>query len=89
LVPVQVDYSATDNCGSPVVCGLAVSSNEPVNGDDDGNTSPDWVVVDPHHVQLRAERSGTGSGRVYTVRITCADQSGSASSKDVFVSVPR
>jgi hypothetical protein len=69
---VRVAYDATDACG-PVECSLAVSSDEPVNGRGDGNTSPDWVVVNDHLVQLRAERQGGRNGRVYTVRISCVD----------------
>ena len=48
---VAVSYSAS-GCGA--FCTLSVSSNKPVNGIGDGNTSLDWVVVDAHHVQLRA-----------------------------------
>ena len=44
-------------------------SNEPANGPGDGNTPIDWIVVDATHVQLRAERTGGGRGRTYTV--TC------------------
>jgi hypothetical protein len=69
---VRVNYTATDACG-PVECSLSVSSDEPINGIGDGNTSPDWVVVNDHLVQLRAERQGPRNGRVYTIRITCAD----------------
>ena len=87
LVGVTVDYSVTDNCG-PVICGLNVLSNEPVNGLGDGDTAPDWVVVDDHHVQLRAERAGGGAGRSYTVTATCSDSSGASSSRSVLVPVP-
>ena len=68
---VTVNYTATDNC--PLTCVLTVASNEPTNGLGDGDTSPDWVVVDDHHVQLRAERSGSGNGRIYTITTTCTD----------------
>ncbi|MEP6769266.1 MAG: lamin tail domain-containing protein [Acidobacteriota bacterium] len=88
MVPVTVSYAAEDNCGSAVLCGLSITSNEPSNGGGDGNTASDWQVVDPHHVLLRAERSGKGTGRTYSIAIRCADPSGSASTATVAVSVP-
>ena len=73
-----VAYSAADNCTAAVAitCALSVASNEPINGLGDGDTAPDWLVVNAHLVQLRAERSGTGTGRIYTVTVTCTDQAG-------------
>src|SRR6185295_10831240 len=53
---VTVSYNVTDNCG-PVTNTLSVTSNEPVNGLGDGDTAPDWEIVDANHVRLRAERS--------------------------------
>ena len=67
---------------------LSVSSNEPVNGTGDGNTAPDWQIVNEHLVRLRAERAGNGTGRVYTITITATDSAGESSSADVAVSVP-
>jgi hypothetical protein len=83
---VTVNYDASDNC--TVNCVLTVTSNEPVNGLDDGDTSPDWEVIDAHHVRLRAERSGTGTGRIYTITVTCTDPSGNSVVKTVTVKVP-
>jgi len=87
MVPVTVTYSASGNCGA-TACGLSVASNEPVNGSDDGDTAPDWQIVDEHHVLLRAERSGTGTGRIYTISVTCTDSAGSATVRTVNVTVP-
>jgi FtsP/CotA-like multicopper oxidase with cupredoxin domain len=84
---VTVNYDVTDNCGTPTTI-LSVTSNEPVNGLGDGDTAPDWTIVDAHHVLLRAERSGKGTGRVYTITITSTDGSGNTSSRTVKVSVP-
>jgi hypothetical protein len=88
LFGVSVDYSASDFSGAPV-CSLSVSSNEAVDGLGDGHTTTDWLVIDPHHVQLRAERAGTGSGRVYTIIATCRDAFGNASSQQTTVSIPK
>jgi hypothetical protein len=83
LIPVTVDFSA----GSSATCALAVTSNEPVTGTGSGDTSPDWIVQDAHHVLLRAERSGGGNGRIYTITITCSDAGGS-NSRQLTVRVP-
>lgn len=88
FVDVTVSYTSGDNCDTSD-CVLSVTSNEPVNGLNDGNTAPDWIVVNNHLVKLRAERSGTGSGRIYTITITCTDGSGNSSSTPVTVTVPR
>ena len=90
LVTVTLNYGVSDNCdaAAALACSVSVSSNEPVNGPGSGNTDPDFVVLDAHHVQLLAERSGTGTGRVYTNTITCTDSSGNSSSQDVLVTVP-
>jgi hypothetical protein len=88
MVAVTVSYNVSDNCG-PVTTSLNVTSNESADGMGDGNTAPDWEIVDAHHVLLRAERSGKASGRVYTITITGVDSSGNSSSAPVTVEVPR
>lgn len=87
MVPVTVSYSASENCNS-ASCVLSVSSNEPVSGQGD-DSAPDWIIVDDRHVMLRAERSGKGNGRVYTIRIDCTDGLGNHTVKTVTVRVPR
>ena len=83
---VVINYTAVDNC-SPVTSSLSVASNEPINGTGDGNTSVDWQVVDAHHVQLRAERSGNGNGRIYTITIKSTDDCGNVTTATVTVAV--
>jgi len=89
LVPVTVSVTATDNCDPAPVCRIAsVASNEPVNGLDDGDTAPDWVITGDLTLDLRAERAGSGVGRIYTITISCADASGNASEAAALVTVP-
>lgn len=87
--PVQLTVVATDTCGS-VTCRVAsVTSSEPLNGAGDGNTWIDWALVEGQlKVYLRAERSGRGRGRTYTVNVECADAAGNASTASVDVFVP-
>jgi hypothetical protein len=65
-----------------------VTSNEPVNGTEDGDTAPDWQIINKNLVKLRAERSGIGTGRIYTITVRCTDQYGNHTFKTVLVTVP-
>ena len=89
MVNVTINYSASDNCGATTCVISSVTSNEPVNGTGDGDTAPDWEIVDVQHVRLRAERAGNGNGRIYTITITCTDGSGNSSNQTVTVTVPK
>ena len=70
---VTLNYTASDNCVSTPVVTVTVSSNEPVNGTADGDTDPDWEIMDDHHIKLRAERAANGDGRIYTITVTVDD----------------
>ncbi|HSE24983.1 MAG TPA: PKD domain-containing protein, partial [Pyrinomonadaceae bacterium] len=84
---VTINYTATDSCGG-VNCQITnITSNEPVEGSGDGDTSPDWEFVDEHHVRLRAESAGGSVGRTYTITVTCTDGAGNATTKTVEVHV--
>jgi hypothetical protein len=90
MVKVTLRVMTTDNCGTPAWKIISVQSNEPVNGLGDGDTSPDWQILGDHQLFLRAERSGKGSGRVYTITLQASDASGNLSdSKTVTVTVPK
>ena len=70
---ITLSYTASDNCVSDPIVTVTVSSNEAVNGTGDGDTDPDWEIIDNHHVKLRAERAANGDGRIYTITITVDD----------------
>jgi endo-1,4-beta-xylanase len=40
-------------------------------------------------VRLRAERSGNGNGRVYTIKVTCEDAFGNRVTGSGTVSIPK
>lgn len=80
----------TDPDGDAVALTVTgVTQDEPINGLGDGDTAPDAVIsADKSTVQVRAERSGTGDGRVYTIAFTATDSKGATCSGTVKVGVP-
>lgn len=89
MVSVTVSADASDACDATPVCQITeVTSNEPIDGLGDGDTAPDWEVTGDLSANLRAERSGEGSGRIYTIEIECVDASGNASTTTTTVTVP-
>jgi hypothetical protein len=88
-----VDVTATifvsDNVDpNPVITLISVTSNEPDNGEDDGNTVNDIVIADDYHFKLRAERSGVGTGRLYTIIYKVTDSCGNEATQSASVTVP-
>lgn len=73
MVDLTLAYTIYDNCISTPDVTINITSNEPVNGTGDGDTDPDWEIIDDHHIRLRAERAGNGTGRIYTITVTVND----------------
>ena len=67
-----------------------VTSDEADDGYGDGDTAHDMVVArDGRSVQLRAERDGSGNGRVYLVHLAVTDRAGNTGRVTYRVNVPR
>lgn len=88
MVPVAIAVQVSDLCQATNCQVISVTSNEPDNGLGDGDTAPDWAITGPLAVNLRAERAGNGTGRVYTLTVECKDLSGNTTTKDVTVTIP-
>ena len=89
---VSRGVSASDVCDPSPVVLITVASDEPVNGLGDGDTAPDWSVQQTalavFDVSVRAERSGLGDGRVYTIGAVATDRAGNSASSRGSVTVP-
>lgn len=87
LILVQIlGVTDPDNL-STTIAVTTVTQDEPINGLGDGDTSPD-AVIQGQGVLLRAERAGTGNGRVYHVSFTATDSKGGSCVGAVNVTVP-
>jgi hypothetical protein len=90
MVDVRIKADIKDFCDDAKLKIVSVTSNEPVDGLGDGDTSPDWEITGDRHLKLRAERSGTGNGRIYTITVRAEDSAGNLSpSKVIYVKVPK
>ena len=94
LVAITATITVTDICDpDPKVELVSIGSSEPDNGLGDGDKPEDiqeWKKgADDRTFLLRAERSGTGHGRVYTVKYKATDATGNSSFKEAFVRVPK
>jgi hypothetical protein len=89
MVPVTVTVVAFDNTEVTSCRILSVTSSEPDNGLGDGDTAFDIQTTGDLSLLLRAERSGKGNGRTYTITVKCQDEVGNASTGTVTVTVPR
>jgi hypothetical protein len=86
---VRVTADVADDCSATTYKILSVTCNESADTRGSGKTSQNWQICGNHQVLLRAERSGKGSGRVYTLTVQATDASGNSSpTSTVTVTVP-
>lgn len=93
LVEVCATVTTFDVCDpNPAVTLQSIVSSEPDNGTGDGNTMNDIQGADAgsedYCFLLRAERSGLGEGRVYTVTYCATDAAGNMTCASADVTVP-
>lgn len=88
LVTSATSCDGTVNLNSVIIDH--VTSDEVENGNGDGNTLNDIVIAcNRKSVQLRAERDGSGDGRVYTIYFKVTDGSGHSTTVAATVTVPK
>jgi transposase len=85
MVAVSVDPHVTDEYDPEPICRISkvVNSEGPASGPD-----PDIEITYPLSVNLRATRLGSGTGRTYTLTLSCTDALNGTSTADVSVVVP-
>ena len=88
---VAIDVlGVTDPDGDAVTIIIdTIYQDEPVNAPGSGNTSPDGQGIGSSTAEVRAERVGSGNGRVYHITFTADDGNGGACSGTVLVGVPK
>lgn len=87
LVPIAVTGVTDPDGHTLTITVTGVTQDEPVNAKGDGNTSPD-AVVQAGVASVRAERAGSGNGRVYLLSFKADDGQGGVCTGVVTVSVP-
>jgi hypothetical protein len=85
LVAVSIDVQASDASGTVTVVLVSATSSE---GDTASDVQGAAIGTDDRALLLRAERNGSGSGRVYTLTYRATDAAGNTTTKSVTVLVP-
>ncbi|MEO8217870.1 MAG: PKD domain-containing protein [Acidobacteriota bacterium] len=93
LVTIDATIQTSDGCGAVSVTLVSITSNEPDNGSGDGDTDNDVQDAqfgsDDRQFRVRAERAGSGNGRIYTVTYAATDDSGNSTTTEATVVVPK
>jgi hypothetical protein len=89
MVLITPSWTVSDECDpDPNVSLVGIVANE---GDDiigDGHTTDDIQIGDDGTIYLRAERSGPGIGRIYTITYQAVDESGNVTVCSANVGIP-
>jgi hypothetical protein len=90
LQPITLSGATDPDDDAVALTITAVTQDEPLNGTGDGDVAPDAQSGTlANTVFLRAERSGTGDGRVYRVSFAVSDGNGGTCTGIINVFVPK
>jgi|GEM_PF-6513004 len=92
MAVITADVTVEDDCDeNPTFALVSITSNEQNNGQGDGNTKKDIEGADfgtpDVEFELRAERSGGGDGRIYTITYEARDVAGNSTTADFYIRV--
>jgi hypothetical protein len=93
MVDIVATLLVEDNCDpDPEIVLVSITSNEPDDNGGDGETDDDIQGADfgteDYEFELRSERSGKRTGRVYTITYMATDFSGNSAQDVAYVRVP-
>jgi len=89
MVKITTSWTVSDKCdATPDVSLVSISMDEADDATGDGHTDDDIQIRDDGSICLRAERSGTGNDRVYTLTYRAIDDCGNATEESATVTVP-
>ncbi len=91
----QYVTGVSDNCNASltasdvIISSVSSDEKEDAKGGGDGNTKSDIVITSCNTVDLRAERQGSGNGRVYTINLEVDDGNGNTGTTNLQIHIPK
>ena len=87
-IPITINGITDPDGDTFTITVTGIFQDEPTNTDGDGNTAIDGGGVGTSRPWVRAERLGSGDGRVYRIAFTADDGKGGSCPGEVTTSVP-
>ena len=88
MARITPTWTVSDNCDeSPDISLVSITMNEDDDAKGDGHTTDD-IQMKPDGIWLRAERSGKGTGRIYTITYQAVDDYNNVAIDTATVTVP-
>ena len=87
-MPITLNGGTDIDSATVTIAIPSIEQDELTNALGDGNTAIDGTGIGTSTARVRAERSGTGDGRIYEIGFTATDGDGATCDGSVFVGVP-
>ena len=84
MVPIVLAPTVSDDSDASPACQITeVSNNESAS-----STGPTSSITGPLTLTLKADRNGSGTGRIYTITVACTNSAGLSATRTATVQVP-